>query len=48
VKLVLFQTAAGPDVLPGLLTNRGVVSIADAVAPGATPQLTMQHMIADF
>ena len=48
MKLVLFQTAAGPDVIPGLLTDRGVVSIADAVAPGVTPQLTMQHIIDDF
>ena len=48
MKLVLFQTAAAPDVIPGLLTNRGVVSLADAVAPGVTPQLTMQHIIDDF
>ena len=48
MKLVLFQTAAGSAVIPGLLTDRGVVSIADAVAPGITPQLTMQHIIDDF
>jgi 2-keto-4-pentenoate hydratase/2-oxohepta-3-ene-1,7-dioic acid hydratase in catechol pathway len=48
VKLVLFQTAAGSDATPGLLTERGVVSIADAVSPGATPQLTMQRIIDDF
>jgi 2-keto-4-pentenoate hydratase/2-oxohepta-3-ene-1,7-dioic acid hydratase in catechol pathway len=48
VKLVLFQNAGGGDVLPGLLTDRGVVNIAQAVRPGYTPQLTMQGIIDDF
>ena len=30
VKLVLFETRGG-DVMPGLLTERGVVEIADAL-----------------
>ena len=41
MKLVLFQPGTG-DVGPGLLTDRGVVSIADAVPSSHTPQLTMQ------
>ncbi len=48
MRLVLFQTPASPTTVPGLLTERGVVSIADAVPPGATPQLTMQRIIDDF
>ena len=48
MKLVLFQPAGKTDVLPGLLTERGVVSIADTVPSGATPQLTMQRIIDDF
>ena len=48
MKLVLFQTSAGSGVLPGLLTDRGVVSIADVVPQGATPQLTMQGIIDHF
>jgi len=31
VKLVTFQRTGKPDLLPGLFTDRGVVSIADAV-----------------
>ena len=48
VKLVLFQAAGKSDVLPGLLTDRGVVSIAERVKLGYTPQLTMQGIIDDF
>jgi hypothetical protein len=48
LKLVLFQAAGADDVLPGLLTDRGVVSIADRVKRGHTPQLTMQGIIDDF
>jgi 2-keto-4-pentenoate hydratase/2-oxohepta-3-ene-1,7-dioic acid hydratase in catechol pathway len=48
MKLALFQNAGGGDVLPGLLTDRGVVNIAQAVRPGYTPQLTMQGFIDDF
>jgi 2-keto-4-pentenoate hydratase/2-oxohepta-3-ene-1,7-dioic acid hydratase in catechol pathway len=47
VKLVLFQPATGAAV-PGVLTDRGVVSVADAVPAGHTPQLTMQGLIDDF
>src|SRR2546425_6961323 len=48
VKLVMFQIAGKPDVMPGLLTDRGVVSIADAVPSGATTQSTMTGIIDNF
>ena len=48
MRLVLFETTAGRDPVPGLLTERGVVSIASAVRPGHTPQATMQGLIDDF
>jgi 2-keto-4-pentenoate hydratase/2-oxohepta-3-ene-1,7-dioic acid hydratase in catechol pathway len=47
VKLVLFQSTGQRDVLPGLLTDRGVVRV-EAVTPNSTPQLTMQGIIDDF
>ncbi|HEX2828083.1 MAG TPA: fumarylacetoacetate hydrolase family protein [Burkholderiales bacterium] len=46
MKLALFQKDA--DVLPGVITERGVVAIADLVKLGATPQLTMNGIIDDF
>ena len=48
VKLVLFQAGADGEVLPGLITDRGVVDISGAVKKGHTPQLTMQGIIDDF
>ena len=48
MKLVLFEATPGRDPVPGLLTDRGVVSIASAVRPGHTPQATMQNLIDDF
>src|SRR5579885_1934269 len=48
VKLVLFQTSAKGPILPGLLTERGVVDISRAVKKGYTPQLTMQGIIDGF
>ena len=48
MKLVLFQRGSSTDLLPGLLTGRGVVSLAEAVPIGHTPQLTMQGIIDDF
>src|SRR6185437_6350381 len=48
VKLVLFQTASGGEILPGLLSGRGVVDISAAVKKNYTPQLTMQGIIDDF
>src|SRR5258705_5974667 len=48
MKLVTFQIAGKPELLPGLFTDRGVVSLADAVPPGATPTATMTGIIDDF
>jgi len=42
VKLVLFQSAANSEILPGLINDRGVIDISAAVKKGYTPQLTMQ------
>jgi 2-keto-4-pentenoate hydratase/2-oxohepta-3-ene-1,7-dioic acid hydratase in catechol pathway len=46
VKLALFQKDA--DVLPGVITDGGVVNIADLVSLRATPQLTMTGIIDEF
>lgn len=48
MKLVLFHTPEKGDVLPGLLTDRGVVSIAGAVTLSYSPQMTMEGIIDDF
>jgi 2-keto-4-pentenoate hydratase/2-oxohepta-3-ene-1,7-dioic acid hydratase in catechol pathway len=48
MRLVLFQTSERGEPSPGVLTDRGVVSIADAVEKSHTPQLTMQRLIDAF
>jgi 2-keto-4-pentenoate hydratase/2-oxohepta-3-ene-1,7-dioic acid hydratase in catechol pathway len=48
VKLVLFQTAPGSEIKPGVLTSGGVVDISAAVKKSTTPQLTMQNLIDNF
>src|SRR5262249_34162632 len=48
MRLVLFKASEGDDPTPGLLTERGVVGLAAAVARGHTPQLTMQKLIDGF
>jgi 2-keto-4-pentenoate hydratase/2-oxohepta-3-ene-1,7-dioic acid hydratase in catechol pathway len=48
LKLALFQTLANGDVLPGLLTECGIVDISAAVRKNYTPQLVMQGIIDDF
>ncbi|HEX9461186.1 MAG TPA: fumarylacetoacetate hydrolase family protein [Alphaproteobacteria bacterium] len=48
MKLVLFQFAGGGDARPGLLTDRGVIDMTNAVKAGSTPQLTMQGIIDEF
>ena len=48
MKLVLFQSTPGAEILPGVLTDRGVVDISSAAAKSYTPQLTMQGIIDDF
>ena len=48
MKLVLFQTAPGGEISPGVLTESGVADISAAVKKGYTPQLTMQGIIDAF
>ena len=48
MRLVLFETTERPEVRPGLFTERGVVSIAETVPAGATPQATMVNIIDGF
>lgn len=48
MKLVLFQTTSGTEILPGVLNHSGVIDISAAVDRGYTPQLTMQSIINDF
>jgi 2-keto-4-pentenoate hydratase/2-oxohepta-3-ene-1,7-dioic acid hydratase in catechol pathway len=48
MKLVLFQTAEQVEPIPGLLTERGVVSITGIVESSYTPQLTMHRLIDAF
>src|SRR5438128_3462454 len=48
MKLVLFESAAAREPMPGLLTERGVVDISSVVEKSYRPQLTMQGLIDDF
>lgn len=48
MKLVQYQVGGTGEVLPGLMTDRGVVGIAGVVRKGHTPQETMQNVIDDF
>ena len=48
MKLVLFQPSSNGDIVPGVLTYRGVVDISAAVPKSYTPQLTMQGIIDGF
>ena len=48
MKFVLFQNAGYTEPTPGLLTERGVVSLAGLIERGYTPQLTMQNLIDRF
>ena len=48
MKLVLFETPSGQAVLPGLLTDRGVVDISREAGIGYAPQLTMTSIIDRF
>ena len=47
MRLVLFEKPGQP-VLPGVLTERGVVSIADVAPLAHTPQATMQALVDGF
>ena len=48
MKLVLFQGAGHDEPVPGLLTDRGIVSVAPVVEHQHTPQLTMNWIIDHF
>ena len=48
MKLVMFETSGHGEPAPGLLTERGVISLAGVVERGHTPQLTMQDLIDGF
>ncbi len=48
MKLVLFRPGSSNEILPGLMTERGVVNIARTVKTGYTPELTMEGIIDDF
>lgn len=48
MKLVLYRGDLGLDLLPGILTERGVVGIAELVRPGHDAQATMVNLIDDF
>ena len=48
MKLVLFTDDRVATLRPGLLTDRGVVDVADLVEIGATPQDSMQNLIGSF
>jgi 2-keto-4-pentenoate hydratase/2-oxohepta-3-ene-1,7-dioic acid hydratase in catechol pathway len=48
VKLVVWEPASGGAPSIGLLTKRGVVSLADLVPAATTPQLAMQSVIDQF
>jgi 2-keto-4-pentenoate hydratase/2-oxohepta-3-ene-1,7-dioic acid hydratase in catechol pathway len=48
MKLVLFQQNDAGPMLPGLLTDPGVVDISGVVRSSYTPQLVMEGIIEDF
>ena len=48
MKLVLFQTSVAGPVLPGVLTDRGVVDVSAIAPENYTPQLVMEGIINAF
>ena len=48
MKLVLFQKSPDSAIVPGLLTDRGVIDISTVAPKSYTPQLVMQDIIDDF
>ena len=46
MKLVLFERTA--RILPGILTEDGVVDISEVVPAASTPQATMESIIGGF
>ncbi|HEY2540998.1 MAG TPA: fumarylacetoacetate hydrolase family protein, partial [Stellaceae bacterium] len=48
MKLVMFERGGEREMMPGLLTDRGVVGLEGIVERGYTPQMTMQNLIDGF
>ncbi|HKS87473.1 MAG TPA: fumarylacetoacetate hydrolase family protein [Pseudolabrys sp.] len=48
MKLVLFQSSQAGEILPGVLTERGVVDISSVAPKNHTPQLVMEGIINAF
>ncbi|MGH7047230.1 MAG: fumarylacetoacetate hydrolase family protein [Stellaceae bacterium] len=48
MRLVMFEAGGATEPGPGLLTDRGVVSLAEIVERGSAPQSTMQNLIDGF
>ncbi|HTV44308.1 MAG TPA: fumarylacetoacetate hydrolase family protein [Stellaceae bacterium] len=48
MKLVMFEAGGAGEPAPGLLTERGVISLAGVVERGYAPQVTMQNLIDGF
>jgi 2-keto-4-pentenoate hydratase/2-oxohepta-3-ene-1,7-dioic acid hydratase in catechol pathway len=48
MKFVLFRSQTQSDLQPGILTDNGVVGIADLLRPGHDAQQTMKNLIDDY
>jgi 2-keto-4-pentenoate hydratase/2-oxohepta-3-ene-1,7-dioic acid hydratase in catechol pathway len=48
MRLALFEKPGTTDVLPGVITDRGIVEISDLVPRGHAPQATMTAIIDQF
>jgi 2-keto-4-pentenoate hydratase/2-oxohepta-3-ene-1,7-dioic acid hydratase in catechol pathway len=48
MRLALFEKSGAADVLPGVITDRGIVEISDLVPRGHAPQATMTAIIDQF
>jgi 2-keto-4-pentenoate hydratase/2-oxohepta-3-ene-1,7-dioic acid hydratase in catechol pathway len=48
MRLALFESPGGSDVLPGVITDRGIVDVSDLVPRGHSPQATMTALVDGF
>jgi 2-keto-4-pentenoate hydratase/2-oxohepta-3-ene-1,7-dioic acid hydratase in catechol pathway len=48
MRLALFEKSGATDVLPGVITDRGIVEVSDLVPRGHAPQATMTAIIDQF
>jgi 2-keto-4-pentenoate hydratase/2-oxohepta-3-ene-1,7-dioic acid hydratase in catechol pathway len=48
MRLALFENPGSADVLPGVITDRGIVDVSDLVPRGHSPQAAMTTIIDDF